>query len=96
MSYSYMYMNLFMNVLIPHLFCDMHILLFICLVQALIPMMTGKPANQKSVDQFQAGMETVLDHFNSHWLADRKFVAGSEISIADIFAVCELLQPGTT
>ena len=78
-----------------HFFCELHILSFICMVQVLIPKMTGEPVKQKSVDQFQAGMETVLDHFNSHWLADRKFLAGSEISIADIFAVCELLQPGT-
>lgn len=56
--------------------------------------MTGEPVKQKSVDRFQDGMETVLDRMDSYWLADKKFIGGSEISIADILAVCELMQPG--
>ncbi|KAA0196350.1 Glutathione S-Transferase Theta 1 [Hyalella azteca] len=59
----------------------------------LIPRMTGSPAKQANVDKFQTTMENVLQHFENYWLKDSKFVAGQEISIADILAVCELYQP---
>lgn len=61
--------------------------------KTLIPLMTGTPPKQSSVDRFQSGMEQVLVDFETYWLKDSKFVAGQQVSIADILAVCELLQP---
>ncbi|KAF2355506.1 Glutathione S-transferase N-terminal [Trinorchestia longiramus] len=61
--------------------------------QWLIPRLTGAPPKQSTVDKFRTGMETVLENFDDFWLKDSKFVAGQEISIADILAICELYQP---
>ncbi|XP_018016977.1 glutathione S-transferase theta-1 [Hyalella azteca] len=59
----------------------------------LIPMMTGDPPRESSVERYRTGLESVLKQFEDYWLKDSKFVAGQEISIADILAVCELYQP---
>jgi len=61
--------------------------------KVLIPVMTGNPPKQSSIDRFQAGMEKALGRMESHWLKRSKFVGGDEISIADILAVCELYEP---
>lgn len=39
-------------------------------------------------------METVLEQLETVWLKDQPFVAGNNISIADLMAACELEQPG--
>ncbi|KAF2355505.1 Glutathione S-transferase N-terminal [Trinorchestia longiramus] len=61
--------------------------------QWLIPKMTGNPPKPERVARYQAGLETVLEQFENFWLKDSEFVAGPEISFADVLAVCELYQP---
>jgi len=61
--------------------------------KVLIPVMTGNPPKQSSVDRFQAGMETALERLDTHWLQRSKYIGGDEISVADISAVQELYQP---
>ena len=63
------------------------------LSQFLIPMMTGQPVNEKGLRRFQAGMETALDRLESVWLRDTPYLAGQQISVADLLAACELEQP---
>ena len=63
-------------------------------VQVLFPVFTGKPAKQSSVNRYKDGIERILAQFEAYWLHSNKFLAGSEISIADILAVCELQQTG--
>uniref|UniRef100_A0A2P2HYL9 glutathione transferase n=1 Tax=Hirondellea gigas TaxID=1518452 RepID=A0A2P2HYL9_9CRUS len=59
----------------------------------LLPKLSGEPPKQSSVDRFQAGLETALDHIETIWLKDRSFLAGDQITIADLLGVCEVLQP---
>ena len=56
-------------------------------------MMTGQPVNEKRAARFQEGMERALDHLESVWLRESPFVAGEQISVADLLAACELEQP---
>ena len=44
--------------------------------------------------QNSANLETVLDQMEQYFLKDRKYLAGDQISIADLLGVCELMQPG--
>lgn len=64
------------------------------LFQFLMPKMFGTEVNMKKVADFQSRMETVLEQLETIWLKDHPFIAGNEISIADIVAACELEQPG--
>jgi len=61
--------------------------------KVLLPMMTGSAPKQSSIDRCIAGMHKVFDDMDSHWLARSKYMAGDEISIADILAICEMYQP---
>lgn len=69
----------------------MYLLLFI--FQFLMPMMLGTKVNEKKVEDFKRRMETVLKQFETIWLKDKPFVAGNQVTIADLLAACELEQP---
>ena len=59
-------------------------------------MRTKKPADEKLVAQAETEMVKCLDHIQSLWLKDGniKFLAGDQISIADLMGSTELEQPG--
>ncbi|KAG0726293.1 Glutathione S-transferase theta-1 [Chionoecetes opilio] len=59
----------------------------------LMPKMFGTEVNQKKVADFQSRMEDALETFETVWLKGQPFLGGSQISIADIIAACELEQP---
>lgn len=61
--------------------------------QFLMPMMLGTKVNEKKVEDFKRRMETVLEQFETIWLKDKPFVAGNQVTIADLLAACELEQP---
>ena len=57
------------------------------------PMITGKVDNMR-VAVAEKALTSCLDDFERMWLRDgRSYMAGEEISVADILAVCELEQP---
>ena len=56
-------------------------------------MMTGQPVNEQRAERFRQGMEQALDHLESVWLRDAPYLAGQQISVADLLAACELEQP---
>ncbi|XP_045625652.1 glutathione S-transferase theta-1 [Procambarus clarkii] len=58
------------------------------------PKLLGMEVNTKKVAEFQDRMEVVLDQFENVWLKKRPFIAGNELTIADLLAACELEQPG--
>lgn len=41
---------------------------------------------------FELLMEISLENIEKNWLGDKKFIAGNEISFADLLAVCEIEQ----
>lgn len=57
------------------------------------PRMTGNPVDQKRASFFRNQLENVLDQIENIWLKDRLYIAGDEITIADLLAVTELEQP---
>lgn len=61
----------------------------------LLPLMTGKPPKESTLSMLQGQMEKSLDSLENIWLesAEKSYLAGSEISFADILAACELEQP---
>jgi len=65
-------------------------------VKVIIPRMTGEAVNQKRAAFFENGLEGVLDTMETIWLKDNPYIAGKELSIADLLAVTELEQPGMT
>lgn len=58
------------------------------------PKMRGEPVNEKRATFYGDQLKLVLGQVENIWLRDRPFVAGKELSIADLLAVTELEQPG--
>lgn len=52
----------------------------------------GKPADPKTVENLTRNVNKTLDIINDVWLKDQQYIAGNEISIADLFAATEILQ----
>jgi glutathione S-transferase len=61
--------------------------------KVIIPRMSGKPVNEKAVERYQKGLETTLEQLETLWLKDNPYVAGKDLTIADLLAVTELEQP---
>ena len=58
----------------------------------MVPKRSGKPPDEAEVKKATAKMKTSLGIVEDYFLKDSKFVAGDEISIADLLFVCELTQ----
>jgi len=59
-----------------------------------VPFLTGKPVDKDDVAEKCVGLETALDQMENYFLKERAYLAGDEISIADLLGICELMQPG--
>ncbi|XP_053640277.1 glutathione S-transferase theta-1 isoform X2 [Cherax quadricarinatus] len=59
----------------------------------LLPKMFGREVNTRKVEEYQNKLETTLHQFETVWLKDRPFIAGDQLTIADLLAACELEQP---
>ncbi|KAK9710564.1 Glutathione S-transferase, N-terminal domain [Popillia japonica] len=70
------------------LFCAMFFQL-----KYLLPKMTGAESDENMLTLFESKMIDVLDQMETHWLQDKQFINGDEISAADIWAACEIEQP---
>lgn len=60
--------------------------------QALLPKRTGKPRNEEKVAELTAILRKSLEVMENYFLKDKKFIAGSEISIADLEFLGEVTQ----
>ncbi|RUS85730.1 hypothetical protein EGW08_006524 [Elysia chlorotica] len=58
----------------------------------IIPKATGKPIDHAVADKFRKKVSSMVTQLEGYFLKDRKYLAGDEISIADIFGACELMQ----
>lgn len=52
--------------------------------------MNRKPVNEQKVAQLEKKMINTLDIIENVWLKNKKFLCGNEISISDIFGICEI------
>ncbi|KAJ6635723.1 Glutathione S-transferase theta-1, partial [Pseudolycoriella hygida] len=58
----------------------------------LIPNLFGKAVSKAKIVEAKKHMETTLDLLTNVWLKDNQFVAGDEISVADLVAATEVEQ----
>ena len=61
----------------------------------LIPRMKGVDPDPVAVEKQLQLVKKTLDQFETIWLdnGNKKFLCGDKISVADVFAACELEQP---
>lgn len=57
------------------------------------PMM-GLPVNEDNLKTFGKQLDDVLGVIENIWLKENPFIAGKELSVADLLATTELEQPG--
>jgi len=62
-------------------------------IQVIEPRMTKQPIDAARLAEYQSQLETCLDKIETIFLRDAPFLAGDEISIADLLGICELQQP---
>lgn len=55
-------------------------------------MMRQRPARIETVREYERDVVKSLDEIENVWLKNQPFIAGHEISVADIFAACEIEQ----
>ncbi|XP_059618282.1 glutathione S-transferase theta-1 [Phlebotomus argentipes] len=56
------------------------------------PLMTGKKPTPEAVAEHQKRVEDTLNVIENVWLAKTPFLAGNEVTVADIWAACEIEQ----
>nr|XP_056715521.1 glutathione S-transferase theta-1-like [Euleptes europaea] len=63
------------------------------LIKALAPLYLDEPLPAAKLDAALEDLNGVVKLFEDKFLQDRAFIAGSEISLADLVAIVELMQP---
>uniref|UniRef100_A0A8C1ZLU8 glutathione transferase n=1 Tax=Cyprinus carpio TaxID=7962 RepID=A0A8C1ZLU8_CYPCA len=64
----------------------------IFLHEVLLPCM-GQPTNPENFEKVLADLDGTLDKLENMFLKNQPFLCGDDISLADLLAVCELMQP---
>lgn len=57
------------------------------------PILTGQKADEKEVAKLEAELSKTLDIIENIWLKATPFIAGDNLSVADVFAACDIEQP---
>ncbi|NXG34977.1 GSTT1 transferase, partial [Dromaius novaehollandiae] len=63
------------------------------LTKVLLPIVTGQPLPLEKLEGVTEELNVVLKQFEEKFLQDKPFIAGSEVSLADLVALVELMQP---
>uniref|UniRef100_A0A8D0G7K0 GST C-terminal domain-containing protein n=1 Tax=Sphenodon punctatus TaxID=8508 RepID=A0A8D0G7K0_SPHPU len=61
-------------------------------IKVLIPLLTGQSLPPEKLQEVMEGLATSLKQFEEKFLQDKPFIVGSEISLADLVAIVELMQ----
>uniref|UniRef100_UPI00398F70E0 glutathione S-transferase theta-2 n=1 Tax=Pristiophorus japonicus TaxID=55135 RepID=UPI00398F70E0 len=63
------------------------------ILEVLIPKMTGQPVDEIKLTKALSELTVTLDKLESMFLQNQPFLCGDEITLADLLAICELMQP---
>ncbi|XP_072443153.1 glutathione S-transferase theta-3-like [Chiloscyllium punctatum] len=61
--------------------------------RGLLPVLTGQPVPKERMDEAVQDLQTAIQSFEDTFLQDRPYIAGQEVSLADLVALVELMQP---
>ncbi|XP_069071269.1 glutathione S-transferase theta-1-like isoform X2 [Pleurodeles waltl] len=61
--------------------------------KALMPILFGNETDPEKMEAAMKELRTTLDQFEEKFLQDKPFIVGDEISLADLIAIVELMQP---
>ncbi|XP_023199413.1 glutathione S-transferase theta-1-like isoform X1 [Xiphophorus maculatus] len=62
-------------------------------LKVLLPAQVGGPVDQRRLDQALSDLDVTLERLESMFLRRQPFLCGDDITVADLLAVCELMQP---
>ncbi|XP_064024536.1 glutathione S-transferase theta-1-like [Pogoniulus pusillus] len=63
------------------------------LYKVLLPVITGKPVPAEKMQSLTEELNVVLNQFEEKFLQDKPFIAGTEVSLADLLALEEIMEP---
>ncbi|KAL3063562.1 hypothetical protein OYC64_003182 [Pagothenia borchgrevinki] len=63
------------------------------LLEVLLPAQTGSPVEEQHLIRALSQLQETLDQLESMFLRRQPFLCGDDITVADLLAVCELMQP---
>lgn len=61
-------------------------------IQVIHPLLTGKPPNPAELKAATKYRERILQDIEEIWLAKNKYIVGDKLTVADLFAACEIEQ----
>ncbi|KAM4745589.1 glutathione S-transferase theta-2 isoform 2-T2 [Anableps anableps] len=61
--------------------------------KVLLPAQLGAPVDQDRLDRALSDLDATLDRLESMFLRRQPFLCGDDITLADLLAICELMQP---
>lgn len=61
--------------------------------QVIYPKLLGITPDPVKIQKLEQEMSSCLDSIETLWLSQNRYIAGNEISVADLFAACEIEQP---
>ncbi|XP_068633731.1 glutathione S-transferase theta-1-like [Battus philenor] len=63
-------------------------------VKYMMPVLFGQTPNEQAINKYEKQMLDALEIFDTKWLGrGTDFIVGNTITVADLFAACELEQP---
>ncbi|KAL7836958.1 hypothetical protein AOLI_G00282420 [Acnodon oligacanthus] len=63
------------------------------ITEVLMPRMLGRPANPEKLQKAVEELEQTMQKLDKMFLKRQAFLCGDDISIADLLAICEIMQP---
>ncbi|XP_029985677.1 glutathione S-transferase theta-2 isoform X1 [Sphaeramia orbicularis] len=63
------------------------------ILEVLVPAQTGSPVDGVVLQRAVAQLDDTLDKLESMFLRRQPFLCGDDVSLADLLALCELMQP---